>query len=221
MTVSFYKNIILKAVITLSLIGLLGGRIFYLIKENEKNKVSREIKILNHIMPRSFDYLVKTFQAKEAFDERKLKSYLYYYQKVAEYMPERADAIGMTGFCLYQLGKKEKAIAAYQRALKVNPYFFWFYYNLGVMYLEQGQMSKAKDMFNQAKDQQPARTLFFIKNSRRIYLLLIMKRMKEGQQELMQQLKEDYRKSYILTQLLNKNVSPTVMKSVKLRVRMF
>ncbi len=214
-------SIVLKTGFTLGLVGLLGGKIFDVIKEYEVKEDKRQILILNHIMPRSFDYLVETFYKKKAFDLRRLKSYLYYYQKVAEYMPERADAIGMTGFCFYQLGETDRAIVAYKRALEINPHFFWFYYNLGVIYLKKGRYQEAREAFNKAKDIQPERVLFFIKNSRRIYLPLVAKGMKDIQKELTNQLKEDYRKCYIFTQLIDRDLNRDRLKKMRLEIRMF
>ncbi len=160
-----------------------------------------QLKILNRFRPESFDYLVQTAVEGKKFDKHLLETYSFYYQKVTEYVPHRADAYGMLGFCDYHLGKKEEAIASYEKAIEINPDFFWFYYNLGVIYFKDGQYKEAYEVFKKTVKVKPQATLSFIQWSKRIYMPLVIIKIRLGD-SVEEELKTGYRDCYKLLAML-------------------
>lgn len=64
--------------------------------------------------------------------------------------PQRADALGLRGLALQQLGESERAIHSLQRALKVSPGDPGLQNNLGWVLCESGQASQAIAWFDKA-----------------------------------------------------------------------
>ncbi|VAX35579.1 hypothetical protein MNBD_UNCLBAC01-669 [hydrothermal vent metagenome] len=222
------KNFIifLKFFITFCLIFLFIWEIQGLIKDYEIKKKKRQISILNHIMPRSFEYLVETVQQKKEFDPRKLKTFLYYYQKVIEYMPNRADAIGLTGFCFYHLGETEKAMASYKKAIVSYPQFFWYYYNLGMIHLEQKQYAQAVEFFKKGLSLNPEKTMKLIYESRRIYFPLISITASLTKTLPPKQLEQGYQKAALLVGVFNKYKNSSknfkeILKNIEVGLQLF
>ncbi len=90
-----------------------------------------------------------------------LNEFIHYYSQLVEYMPYTADAFGMLGFVHYHMGDKDKALAAYQRAIELNPLYFWFYYSKGLMHFENGEYAPALELFRSAMSTSPDTTLSF------------------------------------------------------------
>ncbi len=53
-------------------------------------------------------------------NERMLKQYENYYEKVVRYFPKMVDAHELLGFSYYYLGKEEKAVDSYEKAFCVG-----------------------------------------------------------------------------------------------------
>ena len=163
-----------------------------------QSRTARQTMILNRVMPRSFGYIFKAFKEKRAVDPRQIKPFLYYYEKVVQYRPQRVDALGMSGFCYYWLGDRARAKARYQDASRKFPAFFWFSYNLGLLYWMDGQYAQARAAFAQALRADPAVTMAFIGRSKRIYGPLLA-RFGNAKEDLARLLKQDYQASYIFS----------------------
>jgi len=97
---------------------------------------------LSRLMPHP-GYLARIVRGEEAPDKNRLEEYFHYYLKVVKYVPPRANTYSMLGFCHYYRGEKEKAVAAFKKAVELNPNFFWSYYNLGVIYFKSGRYEEA------------------------------------------------------------------------------
>ncbi|HBR15298.1 MAG TPA: hypothetical protein DD723_07130 [Candidatus Omnitrophica bacterium] len=154
-----------------------------------------EIKTLNRATPLSFEYLTKTAEAHESFDKKKLKEFFLYFKTVTHYRPDMADAVGMLGFCYYHLGDSQKAMEAYQKAIDLNPSFFWFHYNLGVIYFQKGRYEEAIKVLRRALKTDPLKTVEFILSSR-IYLPLISKDKEKWAEAVTGQIEKTYQKCY-------------------------
>lgn len=155
-----------KAVVTLSLCVFFITGIYQEVKEVRKNT-------LNFFMPRSFGVLVEATQQGSYFFKDKIFRHKNYYEKLVQYMPYRSEAQGLLGFCFYYLGQETKAIEAYQKAIELNPHFFWFYYNLGVIYSKSDQHALAMEYFQKAAQTKPQVALAFIRSSKMIYIPII------------------------------------------------
>ena len=120
--------------------------------------------------PKTYDVLHDVAQKDGIVDKPDIKKYLKFYKKVAVYMPDRADANGLIGFCYYKIGQNEKAIAYYQKAIQLNPNFFWFYHNLGVIFFKNKEYDKAANAFAKAVQTDTNKSLMYIHSSQRIYI---------------------------------------------------
>jgi len=73
-----------------------------------------------------------------------------YYQKAVDLFPDSDAAHYLLGFCEYYLGNSPKAAMEFEKSLKLNPRFFWSYYNLATIYAQEGQLPKSKELIRQA-----------------------------------------------------------------------
>ncbi len=183
------------------------GLCFYLIKISlplpliyEKSKTS----FLNALRPYSLDHLVEIIHDPRLLSSEKngkgfyidrLMEYAYYYQKVAEYIPSRADAFGLAGYCHYLLGETQKAIDLYEQAIASNPKFFWFYHNVGVLYFQKGDYQRANESMLKALKADPSAAFIYIYTSQNIYVPLLARLSQQSPDFLKDQLKAGYRVS--------------------------
>ncbi len=159
------------------------------------------LRTLNLFMPLSYDYLINFAGGKEAADPYRLKEYLSYYETVAKLIAKRSDAYGLSGYFYYHLGKTRKAIASYEKAIRIHPKFFWYPYNLGLIYYKNGQYAQAIESFQQAREASLDATLQFISSSEKIYQPIVVSRKIHFNLDPRKQLKEGFAKTYYLTVL--------------------
>jgi superkiller protein 3 len=110
-------------------------------------------------------------------------------------MPERADAYGLMGFCLFHLGEQDRAVDAYKKSIEINPDFFWFHYNLGVLYFKKGQYDEARESLNRALEQEPTDVMDVIYDSKRLYLPLMGKRLDQNKIQMVDFVKQGFQKA--------------------------
>ncbi len=137
--------------------------LFLVIQQEYDNAKLRK---LNNFAPRSYEYVIELMDGNKSFDRWQVEDYEHYYKMLVAYIPNRADAYGMLGFCTYHLRKSQEAIRYYQKAVELNPQFFWFHYNLGVLYLQRGEYTKAIEALKAARATQPNDTLKFLLSSK-------------------------------------------------------
>jgi len=159
------------------------------------------LKILNRFRPETFDYLVETVNRGNTFDKKRLEPYAFYYQKVTEYIPKRADAYGMLGFCYYHMGERQKAIESYEKAIEIHDQFFWFYYNLGMIYFKEGEYKQAYEWWKKAAHTKPQAAFGFIQWSQRIYMPLVGIHRRLGY-SVEEELRMGYKDCYMLLAML-------------------
>lgn len=169
----------------------------------DKNTIEKGVmgRALNEIKPSSYEYLIKLSQGKASFDKNKIEKYAYYYKKVIRYQPKMGSAYGMLGFCYFHLGKHNEAVSSYIKALEINPYFFWFHYNLGLVYFKNSQYEQAALSFEKAKKAVPEHTLKFIRASKVIYAPIVRENLEKFGKAMRGQLMNGYRDSQILLTL--------------------
>ncbi len=78
------------------------------------------------------------------------KDALTAFQKMAELMPNEADAHYNLGVALKSAGRYEDAVISYRRALQINPNYAEAHYNLGNSLKQLGQLSEAEASFRHA-----------------------------------------------------------------------
>jgi len=148
-----------KTAVTMSLFMFL----FFSIRQEYADAKLRK---LNNFAPRPYDYLIGLMEGQVTFNRARIEEYEHYYKMLIAYIPQRADAYGMMGFCAYHLGKIQEAIFYYQEAVRLNPHFFWFHYSLGVSYFNSGMYDKAGESFVNARSVDPSITYKFLFSSK-------------------------------------------------------
>lgn len=149
---------------------------------------------LDRLRPQPFDHLKRAFIQKQTLDPRILKTYVIYYSQIITLYPRQfPEAYGMLGYCTQQLGDMDKAAAFYQKAIALHENFFWFHYNLAMVYFQTGQYGKARACLREALRQSPEESLAFIFNSKRIYAPLWIS---DGGGNIEKQLAEGLRSGY-------------------------
>ncbi len=148
-------------------------------------------KTLNSIRPSSFNYLFDVTEHPEKIDRKQLWEYVYYYKKLVDFLPNLADAYGMLGFCYYHLGKTNKAIDNYKKAVLLAPQFFWFRYNLGVIYYRKQDYVKAAKCFKAAIALDLEESIVFISMSK-MYKPMLWSGAVNTREKLMSRMREGY-----------------------------
>jgi len=149
--------------------------LFHTVIDFDKTMSRARLLVLNRLRPETFYYITDFIGLHPEYGKIELEEYAFYYKAVVEYMPHRADALGLLGYCSYYLGQLNESISSYQRAIGINPDFFWFHYNLGVIYFKEGRYKEALESFKKALATKPQQAFEFIRFSRRIYLPIIQK----------------------------------------------
>jgi len=154
-------------------------------------------RIIERVMPDNFLYLVDYSKGHKAFDLKQFKKYTKFYEKIVEFYPERADALGMLGYCYYHASRKKMALAAFKSAIVENPNFFWFYYNQGVLNYQLGRYRQAVDSLSKALTISKNDTLEYILSSKVIFRSILISS-KAFQFETKQRLQNGYDDCYRL-----------------------
>ncbi len=177
----------------LIIIGIACASLFFqplkrhMIFERDKAIVKAKSITLNQTLP-SFQDLVKFIKRDQGsfLDER----YIQYYEKVTNFFPQIAEAEGLLGFCYYHNGNLDQAILHFQKAIDLNPRFFWHYYNLGVIYSQSGRYQLANELLKRAVALRPEETIKALYRSK-IYQQ-ILSEWQGGAPDLIGQLKSGY-----------------------------
>jgi len=203
MKFSFLKFIGTR-VVTLYLVLFCVG---YMLLDREKYQEGVMVRTLNDMMPESYTHLIDVSYGIVPLDQEQWQKYSNYYEKVVQFNPDMTEAYGVLGFCYYQLGDYERTIVAYKKAISLNKYFFWFPYNLGIIYLKTGQYNQARESFKAAMATRPEHALLFIQSSKWIYPPIIGALVKNFRVSITEQLKMAYYDCKRLLILTEKSIS--------------
>ncbi len=164
-----------------------------IIDQHQLYEASR-IRTLNSLKPLTYGHLLSLARGEPA-DLKKLKIYDTYFRTVADFLPLMPEAHSMRGFCAYYMGRPDDAIAAYEQAIALNPQFFWYYHNLGILLFQQGHYERAVEVLETALSSPPDMILKLIQSSVMIYRHVLYHRSPE---ELSDQHRHGRRDSYVL-----------------------
>lgn len=143
--------------------------------QNTKIQFRHKLERLNIIiLEMRFKPLPDTLGGGQALDKGRLEKYIHFYKTTARYFPQAADSWGMLGYCYYLGGKKDLAKESFEKAFALKPKHFWFSYNLGVLYFQEKQYSKAGEYLQQATAASFEDALEFIQSSKIVYRLILM-----------------------------------------------
>lgn len=162
------KSAILSNVLLGFIVLSLAGSVFLDYRQQKQLQARHRVSQMN------FADLLTLENENGQLSHDKIEAYLQYFQSVINADNSQADAYAMSGFCYYHLGQKDKALAAYERAVSLNPKFLWFHYNMAVIYFEQGQYREALAGFQRALMTSPSDNALFLRNFK-IFVYIIYK----------------------------------------------
>lgn len=160
---------------------------------------------LDHLTPQ-YPQMVDFIEGKRTLDQETLTHYKKYYAKIAEYSPTHADAYGLWGYFSYRLNDYDQAIAAYQKAIELNPHFLWFYYNLGLLHFKKGDYKTTVELLNTALKTRTDFSLMFIDSSNQIYKPIIGERVNSSNFSLEKQFRQGKCNSLVILAFIYKTL---------------
>ena len=141
-----------------------------LLRQRWDAKRQADIITLNHQLPEFAPWA--KFILSDKKDRDIVPYFMSYYKQVNRVFPQLADGYAMLGFCAFYVNKPAEALEYYQKAAQLNPRYFYFYYNMGLIYLQQARYEEAQQMFEQALRCDPKKTIENIYSSR-VYVQII------------------------------------------------
>lgn len=110
-------------------------------------KDTAKYRILNRLLP-NFQLLIN--EAPIHVSPIKWRLFNNYYRRILEFMPKRADAWHILGYCEAHAHNRKKALEAFEQAYALAPNFFWNAYNLGLFYFQEARYPEAIRVLNHA-----------------------------------------------------------------------
>jgi tetratricopeptide (TPR) repeat protein len=128
-----------------------------IVKEHDFVDQKAKLVAISYYFP-TFQYFADIASGKEQPKKALMDGYHFgkpyifydYYQKSVDLLPERDEPHFLLGFCDYYLGNPDEAVVQYGKSMEINPYFFWSYYDLGVIYFQQGDFLSSATILNKA-----------------------------------------------------------------------
>ena len=158
--IQFFRYLSSRAIV----LYLIAFGLFHWLVDLDRMK----IKLINRVVPASTEDLVLFSLNPASKDPAILDKYLLYFKTTVKVLDKSAAAHGLLAYCEYYRGNKNKAIGEFRKAIAINPEFFWFQYDLGVIYFLQGDFKNAQEVLGKAVNSRPEGTFIFI-NVSRIY----------------------------------------------------
>lgn len=171
--------------------------LIYVVVDYEKVRFGLKVRIIENFMPSSFRYLTSIVKENATERSAELKEYIKFYEKVNQFFPNQVDTLSMLGFCYSKLGDTRRAVFYYNKAIQLDPQYFWPYYNLGLIYFKNRLFKEARAMFQQAILCDLNYALNFIHQSKVVYRSIALDDPLFGQ-EAPKRLREGYKNAYVL-----------------------
>ena len=135
------------------------------------NKVQRQT--LNRIKPESFMLMKEHMESSTPAAVKNIDDYIFYYTKAAQYIhPPSGDIYGVLGYCYAVSGRWDLAQENFEKAYHLDPNYFWYPYNLGILALRDQDAKKAMDYFEYARTMNKERTTLTTLGSLQMYMPL-------------------------------------------------
>ena len=110
----------------------------------------------------TLDYLRPDFSSLQQFTRDRIapvdfNSLIRYYQEAAK-LPSPNDKIGVyhiLGFCHYYAGDEKNAILHLKQSIREEPYFYWSYHDLALIYIKHKQFDTSFEILSKAQNIHP------------------------------------------------------------------
>jgi len=203
--VSFKKllNVFLSPAVNIPVgIFLLG--VFFIAGQNiAQTFFVANASALNYLKPNPPDYLWELNTHQALLDPNKIRNFADYYEHLLGVFPGLRDAYGLLGYCYHYLNDDPKAVRFLKKSIEVDPDYFWNYYNLAVIYINESRYREASDMLQKALTVDPKTTFKRLFTSSMVYLPLLGKVDKKVMVDVTQRLKKVRQSCFVLVRILN------------------
>ena len=183
------------------------------------------IAALNYLQPQPTDYFLELYARQESPDKNKIHCYVDYYEHLLQVFPNLWDAYGILGYCFHYLNDDPQAIKFLKIAIQNYPDFFWNYYNLAAIYINESRYQEASDLLRKALGVPPMTNLKKMFTSPMVYLPLLVIDEEKSIVYTVGHIKQTYRSVFALAKILNQmgdsQEAREVMKKIKLELYAF
>ena len=180
---------------------------------------------LNNLRPQPTDYFRELNAHQATLDKNKIRTYADYYEHLLQVFPNLWDVYGILGYCYHYLNDDPKAIRFLKIAVKNYPDFFWNYYNLAAIYINESRFQEAYGVLRKALSMPLGNSLKSMFTSRFVYLPLLEPVDKKTLEDLEKHLYEVYRSTFVIVQVFNQagnnEEALDVMNKLKLELYAF
>jgi tetratricopeptide (TPR) repeat protein len=180
---------------------------------------------LNNLQPKQMDYFWQLNIHQAAVDKNKIRCFTDYYEHLLQVFPSLWDAYGLLGYCYHYLNDDPKAIKFLKIAIQNYPGYFWNYYNLAAIYINEYRYQEAYGLLGTALNLPLETSLKKLFASQWVYQPLLGSDEKEVLVATAQHLKDMYKSNLVLMQVLSQTGKSKeireVMKKIKLDLYAF
>jgi tetratricopeptide (TPR) repeat protein len=209
----FFKT--LNILLALFLLGL-----FFIAGQNviQTFRVA-DMAALNNLVPQPLSYFRDLNTGRAVLDKDKIRVYADYYEHLIKVFPGLWDAYSMLGYCYHYLNDDPRAIRYLTTAIKGYPDYFWDYYDLAAIYINESRYQEALSALHKALDLPPMTSLKRTFTSQFVFLPLIGTGDKGALSYSAIHLGEAYKSSFIIAQILSRTESSTTARGMMKRIK--
>ena len=201
------------------LIGIFLLAIFFIAGQNIAQTFTvANMTALNNLRPNPINYFWELNIRKAPLERNKIRYYTDYYEHLLQVFPSIRDAYGLLGYCYHYLNDDPKAIRFLKMANRYYPDYFWNYYNLAVIYINESRYQEASELLQKALKVDPMTSLKNMFASQMVYWPLLEKGEKKVVVVASLHLKEAYQTSFVLMKILNQTVYQKEMPAIMKRI---
>jgi tetratricopeptide (TPR) repeat protein len=102
------------------------------------------------LKPQPMDYLWQIDIQHAPIDKNLIRYYADYYENLLQVFPQLADAYGVLGYCFHYLGNDLKAKEFFKKAIDGDPSYFWYYYDLAILYIHEHHYPASLELLGHA-----------------------------------------------------------------------
>jgi tetratricopeptide (TPR) repeat protein len=183
-------------------VGIILLRVFFIAGQNIAGTFAvADMTALSNLRPYPLDYFWELNIHQAPLDRNKVRLYADYYEHLLQVFPGLRETYGLLGYCYHYLNDDPKAIKYLKIAIRSYPDYFWNYYDLAVIYIDQSRYQEAAGLLQKALEVNPAASLRRMVSSPWVYWPLLGTNNKEIFVSSAQHLKAVYQTSFILEQI--------------------
>jgi tetratricopeptide (TPR) repeat protein len=150
-------TVVMGVVIVILLCCFKNPIVAHIIREHDLVEEKSKMVTISYYFP-NFDYFADIVSGAQQPKKDWMEGYYFgkpyifhtYYQKTVDLFPDNGAAHYLLGFCEYYMGNQDVAVTQFEKSVEADPYFFWSYYNLGVIYFQQGKLRKSVEIMTKA-----------------------------------------------------------------------